>query len=114
MRDRDPKHHLLASVLADNLDAGRALETAILSGKRAVSYAELAAAIVRGAAEIDERFPREARVLIASKDQLRVAVALCAAMQSHAVPLLVDPNTGDTRNEADEIIDYLYRTYARG
>jgi len=93
VRDRDPKHHLLASVLADNLDAGRALETAILSGKRAVSYAELAAAIVRGAAEIDERFPREARVLIASKDQLRVAVALCAAMQSHAVPLLVDPTS---------------------
>ena len=39
---------------------------------------------------------------------------LHAVSGKRRVPLLVDPNTGDTRNEADEIIDYLYRTYARG
>jgi glutathione S-transferase len=38
---------------------------------------------------------------------------LAAGNGQQRVPLLIDPNTRETRNEADTIIAYLYRTYAR-
>ena len=38
---------------------------------------------------------------------------LPAVSGKREVPVLVDPNTGETRNEADAIITYLSRTYAR-
>src|SRR5436309_5819008 len=51
VHDTDPRHHLLHSVIAENLERGRAGYTAIASRKRAISYRELAAAVVRGATE---------------------------------------------------------------
>jgi glutathione S-transferase len=38
---------------------------------------------------------------------------LTAGNGKQRVPMLIDSNTGETRNEADAIIAYLYRTYAR-
>jgi acyl-coenzyme A synthetase/AMP-(fatty) acid ligase len=84
-------NHLLWPAIARHLAAGRGDDTALCGAERSVSYAQLAAAVERGAAEIDGRVPAAGRILIAARDQLHVGLWLCAALQSHAVPLLADP-----------------------
>jgi fatty acid CoA ligase FadD22 len=84
---------LLSPVLAGNLASGRTDEIALCSGETAVTYGRLAAAVVGGAAEIEERCAPGSRLLIAVRDQLRAGVALCAALHSRAVPLLADPTS---------------------
>jgi benzoate-CoA ligase len=82
---------LLWAALTENLARGRAAKIALRSTERAISYGVLAAAVRRGAAEIDGRLAAGSRLLIAARDQLRVAVAFCAALASRSVPLLADP-----------------------
>jgi benzoate-CoA ligase len=84
---------LLWPLLAKNLVRGRAEETALAAGERAISYGELAAAVRRGGDEIDAQFAAGARVLVAARNQLHVGVALLAALQSRATPLLADPTS---------------------
>jgi benzoate-CoA ligase len=79
-------------MLVENLERGRANEAA-LAGPRVVSYATLTAAVVAGAAEIDDRFPPGSRVIVASRNQLHVAIALLAALASRCVALLSDPTS---------------------
>ena len=93
MPERDPRNHLLWPLLAENLAHGKGEEIALVAGERAVSYHDLAAAVARGGAEIDARFARGARVLVAARNQLHVAVALLAALRSYVVPLLADPTS---------------------
>jgi acyl-coenzyme A synthetase/AMP-(fatty) acid ligase len=88
----DARNHLLWRVLVENLERGRADETA-LAGTRIVSYASLTAAVVAGSAEIDDRFSPGSRLLVASRNQLHVAIALLAALASRCVPLLSDPTS---------------------
>jgi acyl-coenzyme A synthetase/AMP-(fatty) acid ligase len=87
----DPRNHLLWPLLAENVARGRGAEIALRCARRAISYGTLAAAARRGASEIDERCAPGSRLLIAARDQLRVGVALCAALGSRSVPLLADP-----------------------
>jgi acyl-CoA synthetase (AMP-forming)/AMP-acid ligase II len=95
----DARNHLLWPLLVENLERGREGDTA-LSGARAVSYASLAAATVGGAAEIDDRFPPGSRVLVASRNQLHVAIGLLAALASRCVPLLCDPTSSERLRRA--------------
>jgi benzoate-CoA ligase len=88
----DARNHLLWPLLAENLEQGRANETA-LAGARVVSYANLTAATVAGAAEIDGSFAPGSRILVASRNQLHVAIGLLAALASRCVPLLSDPTS---------------------
>jgi acyl-coenzyme A synthetase/AMP-(fatty) acid ligase len=102
VRGADARNHLLWSLLALNLDRGAGGRTAIL-GERVVSYADLTAATVAGASEIDDLFAAGSRVLVASRNQLHVAVGLLAALASRAVPLLVDPTSAERlRRTAEE------------
>jgi len=89
------RNHLLWPAIAAHLEAGRGGDIALRGGERTISYAELAAAAERGAAEIDARVAAGSRILIAARDQLRVGVWLCAALRSHAVPLLADPTPAE-------------------
>jgi len=91
----DPRNHLLWPMLAESLARGRGADIALCSAKRRVSYGTLAAAVRRGASEIDERCAPGSRLLIAARDQLRIAVAFCAALASRSVPLLADPTSSD-------------------
>ncbi len=88
---RDPRQSLLWFVIRRHLESGHGSEAALFSGGAAVSYAGLAGAVARGAALLDERFPKGTRVAIAGRNQLDVGVALLAALESHVTPLLVDP-----------------------
>jgi acyl-coenzyme A synthetase/AMP-(fatty) acid ligase len=88
----DGRNHLLWSLLVENLERDRGEHVALVA-RRSVSYANLAAAVVAGAAEIDGRFAAGSRILVASRDQLQVAVALLAALASRSLPLLVDPTS---------------------
>jgi acyl-coenzyme A synthetase/AMP-(fatty) acid ligase len=88
----DSRNHLLWLLLAENLEQGRANATA-LAGARVVSYANLTAATVAGAAEIDGSFAPGSRILVASRNQLHVAIGLLAALASRCVPLLSDPTS---------------------
>lgn len=89
--DLRQQSHLLWHAIARHLEAGRAADTALCNADHAVSYGELAAAVERGGAEIDRLVPPGGRLLIAARDQLQVGLWLCAALHSHAVPLLADP-----------------------
>lgn len=91
----DSRQHLLWSTIAQHLEGGRWQEVALCSGDRAVSYARLAAATERGAADIDRRCAPGSRLLVAARDQLRVGVALSAALHSRSLPLLADPTSAD-------------------
>lgn len=91
----DCRNHLLWPTIARNLEADRGADAALCSGGRVIPYRCLAAAITRGAAEIDGRCAPGSRLLIAVRDQLRVGVALCAGLHSRAVPLLADPTSSD-------------------
>jgi acyl-coenzyme A synthetase/AMP-(fatty) acid ligase len=96
------RNHLLWPLLATNLDRGAGGRAAVL-GERVVSYADLTAATVAGASEIDDRFAGGSRILVASRNQLHVAVSLLAALASRAVPLLVDPTSAERlRRTAEE------------
>jgi acyl-coenzyme A synthetase/AMP-(fatty) acid ligase len=97
----DARNHLLWPLLVENLERGREADTA-LAGVRAVSYASLAVATVGGAAEIDDRFPPGSRVLVASRNQLHVAIGLLAALASRCVPLLCDPTSPERLRRAAE------------
>src|SRR5438105_3682646 len=88
-------NHLLWSMIAQNLEHGRALNAALCSGERVVSYERLAGAILRGAGEIDGRLAAGSRLLIAARDQLHVALWFCAALRSRSIPLLADPTTAE-------------------
>ncbi len=88
---RDPRQSLLWLAIGRHLEGGQGSDAALFSGGAAVSYAGLAAAVARGAALLDERFPKGARVAIAGRNQLEVGVALLAALESQVTPLLVDP-----------------------
>jgi benzoate-CoA ligase len=88
----DARNHLLWPLLQANLDRGAGGHAALV-GDREVSYADLAAATVAGAAEIDDRFAAGSRLLVASRNQLHVAVAVLAALGSRSMPLLVDPTS---------------------
>jgi benzoate-CoA ligase len=89
----DSTNHLLWPTIAANLEQDRAGDAALCGGERVVSYAQLAAAVERGAAEIDARVPAGSRIVIAARDQLRVGLWFCAALQSRSIPLLADPTT---------------------
>lgn len=91
----DSRRHLLWWTIVQNLEGGRSHDVALRSGERAITYAGLAGATQRGAADIDRRCAPGSRLLIAARDQLRVGVALCAALHSRSVPLLADPTSGD-------------------
>jgi acyl-coenzyme A synthetase/AMP-(fatty) acid ligase len=85
--------HLLSRMIVPRLAAGGVADVALLSGDRSVTYGALAGAVMCGAADIDRRLEPGSRLLIAVRDQLHVAVALAAALQSRSVPLLADPNS---------------------
>jgi acyl-coenzyme A synthetase/AMP-(fatty) acid ligase len=91
----DPRNHLLWPTLVDHLSRAGADETALAAGDRTISYGALAAAAASGAEEIDGRFPPDSRILVASRNQLHVAVALCATLQSQSQPLLADPTSAE-------------------
>jgi acyl-coenzyme A synthetase/AMP-(fatty) acid ligase len=89
--DGSIRHHLLWSSLAHHLESGAGDRPAIHAGARTISYARLAAAVARGAQEIDGRFRPGLRILIASRNQLDVATGFLAVLASRCVPLLADP-----------------------
>ena len=89
------RNHLLWSILGHNLEHGRGSDAALCSGERVLSYERLAAAVTRGAAQIDARFTEGSRLLVAARNQVHVALWLCAALRSRSVPLLADPTSGD-------------------
>lgn len=80
-------------MIGAQLARGRGKDTAIFSGDHEISYGALGGAVLTGAAGLDGSLPAGSRVLIADRDQRRVAVAFCAALASHAVPLLADPTS---------------------
>jgi 4-hydroxybenzoate-CoA ligase len=89
------ENHLLWPTIGANLACGRGDEIAIYSGAREISYAELAGAALAGGAQIDRLLAPGSRVLIADRDQRRVAVALCAVLASRSIPLLADPTSSE-------------------
>ncbi len=93
---------MLWPLVKANLDRGAAEQPAVL-GERSVSYAELAAVTIAGASEIGDRFAAGSRILVASRNQLHVAIGLLAVLASRAVPLLADPTSPDRlRRTAEE------------
>lgn len=89
---RESRTHLLWDIVGEGA-AEREGEPALLGGSVRLTYGELAGAVRRGAEDIDRRFARGSRVLIAAYDQMAVAVAFLAALQSRCLPLLVDPQS---------------------
>lgn len=83
--------HLLSRCLGRHLDTPIAGRPAIRSGGRILAYADLARVVARGAAEIAARTPPRARILVASRNQLHVALAFLAALAADRVPVLGDP-----------------------
>ncbi len=88
----DERNHLLWALLVENLESGREGHAALV-GERVITYAELGAAVVTGAAEIDDQFAAGSRILVASRNQIHVAVGLLSALASRSMPLLVDPTS---------------------
>jgi acyl-coenzyme A synthetase/AMP-(fatty) acid ligase len=82
-------------MVAENLAGDRSRDVALASGDRSVSYAQLAGAILRGATDVERISAPGSRLLIASRNQLYVGVALLAALHSRAMPLVADPTSGD-------------------
>ncbi len=94
-RCRSVDEHLLSAALLAHLEREGADRPALLSGSERISYGQLASATARGAAEIDSRFPRGSRLLLASRDQLELGLAFLATLASGSVPLLADPIAPD-------------------
>jgi len=85
--------HLLWGVVGRHVAEGRGGAIAIRSARGALTYAEVAGAIAHGGREIARRVPSGGRVLVASRDQLHVALGFLATLVSGRMALLADPTS---------------------
>lgn len=66
---------------------------ALSNGSLLLNRGELARVVEALAREIDDHFAKDSRVLLATRDQFAFALFFLAAIRSHTVPLLADPES---------------------
>jgi acetyl-CoA synthetase len=98
-----PERYNAASILFDNIAAGRGEKLALHGDRRSVTYAELCELAAQvGNALIDAGLTRGARVLLLMLDTPEYAAAIFGAMQAGCVPVLMN-----TLSPAELVAYYL-------